>query len=737
MPISYVRYSNSRPISFQYESETFPDERVLIFDPVLEQRGSDLLGDRFRRLDISLRDADAIFFRGSTLWALNSSEALHAVVDGDPIIRDLTKGVLIGLLHVTGISDLQPAIKVEILRFGSDSRLNTLNWLEILRKEEIAAFLYCGDALLSDGHFSLPSGLHAEKFLSIKRLLGDAVTVSRIADWFIDDLAGVRGILTDQPSMLPLAFALQALSSMLFHYLPPIHVLEEYPADLKTLADAIHLLSEDLGEPQRLVFLLSVSHSGRLLQYWRSAAPPNSAIHLIFSTTLDVETAHGAECLLDIAIPQHTLTLQGKCDLCYDQIPLRRINPKTFEPESQDVLPYVPIPASRDRLTQHARFWGIVDEMDAVKLHYDDEEHHRHHPIYLDIQRLLAHDEFRAMCLETLHNLRIVKQLGRMPDLVLVPHHSTSEVIGDLIREAFPETSVEILPKGTIRIPESLRPRIASKQYILVADDAIITARTIYDLKLQLYSIVKNFERSVAIDFFAAVARPTNSRHMTWLKNRLIDGTGSHLHRAYELYLPSPDEFECPLCDERRKLERYINRLSDGAREFANERLLSLRGHSIDDPLVGTNRSVVGSFMAENANGTQKTSRRRTIFAATQAAAMAMRDEVKVRERKRELSKIDSSDILSKYYDPELLAGFFRTIGRSYLAWPSRPEEVEEQLTVLTSNADSKELLVELGWAVFLGRLPVHPILEKLYEFGNDPCIQMTRELIEFNILGK
>lgn len=737
MPIRYLRYAGSHLAHVLCDSDDLTGVRVLVFDPVLEEQRAVPLGDRFRRLDIALRDADAVFLRGSTALSLNSSDDLRSLVVADSTFRDLTRESLVGLLDVRGLADATPSMQVDIVQPGATDVLNTLEWLPILQRAEFLAFLAHREALLS-GHFALPSGVHADKFLAVRRLLGDATTISRIADWLIGDLRGITGILTDQPPMLPLAYALQGLAARVFGSYPFIHVLEEYPADVMTLVDAIYTIGEELGEQRRLLFLLSLTNSGRLLNYWRSAAPPTSAVRILFSTASDPQIAEETDCLLAIPIPQHSVSPQGTCELCVgDDIALYRIDMKTFEPQLQQT-PFQLIKPNRERLVRSARFWGIVDEVDAVRLHHFDEEHHRHHPIYLDISRLLSHREFRDRSLDALQHLRIVEEYGTTPELILIPKHSASGVIADLTREAFPSAQIEFLPEGTMRIPDSLRPRIASKRYILVADDALITARTLIDLKFELYYIVRSLERPLVLDFFVVVARPTGSLPLQQLRNRLRDMTGAHLHYAYEVFLPYPHKSFCPLCVEQSRLEHFMPQLTERAAEVALTRLRTLQGH-VDDPFPNTaaGRRIVGSFMLSDATGGSASALRRTVFAATQAAAMILRDEVDVLQSKGEYGKVDVADILSKYYDPEILAGFFRTIGLNYLSWPGAPEAVEKLVYEFTANEASREAFLELGWAVFLGRLPAHPIFEQLADLGDDAASQLIRELIALNIIGR
>lgn len=644
MPISYVRYTSLRPVTNLHNADYLLGVRVLLFDPVLEEHGAKSIGERFREIDISFRDADFIFFRGSTHWKLRSGKDFRSVVTKDPIIKSLRKksSSKIGFLHIPKVDDKhEPAMIVELLDSKDSAPLSPIDWLPILRRTEIMSLIKQADALFSNGHFALPSGLHTNSHLSIRRLLSDPLTVSRLADWLLIDVSKADGILTDQAPMLPLIFALQALTAHIRHSLPPVEVLEDYPADLKTISDALQVFNDVSGGTKQLVFLMSVSRSGRLGRYYRTAAASSSVLRVLFS--IGGNDPEELEALIHIPIDDYSLSQQESCELCISEDkPLQRINPASHEPET--ALPRQIIRATADNLSKLSRFWGIADEMDAVRLHFYD-EHARHHAVYLEISRLLAHNEFRATCVEKL------RSLSRSPNLVIIPNHSSSQVLRDLVREALPTAGIEILPERTIRIPDELHPRIAAASQVLLVDDAVITTKTVTDLKLQIYQICKYYERSPGLDVFVVLARPSTSEHLRWLSNRLRDSIGGHLHYAYKVFLPYPSTLYCPFCDERKMLTRYMDKLSKDAAAIAKRRLRWLR-NEVKEPLFGvaaTPRRVVNSFMATNADLRPRNASSRTIVAATQAAAIALIDEVKRQENDGKLSVVDIEDIISKY----------------------------------------------------------------------------------------
>lgn len=731
MPISYVRFSEQRPVTLARRDGGLGGLRVLVFDPVLEEYRSTSLGDRFRQIDIGLRDADAIIFRASTTFSFQQADNLHHLIHDDPIVSECLNSRLVGILGVSGLETRKPEMGWTLFTTGFGGKLLEIDWLSVLRETEIKAFLLATGAERFDpnSHFALPSGVHADKFVSIRRLLSDAVTVERIADWFIDRVEGTEAILLDQEAMLPLGIVLQSLVHQLTSWLPVVRILGDYPADLKTFNDTLLSLSDDITHARRVLFLLSISCTGRLARIFRSIAPRDSGLRVLLSGALDGEEEVEAA-LCRIPIRRFRVTRGGKCELCRRGSDLDRIDSRTYETVS--ILPGKKIKATKGRIGPTARFWGIVDEMDAVALHHNDPNTQRHHPVYLKLDRLLGHAEFRNACVDKL-------QVLDRPDVVIVPGHANSRVVGDLINEAFGETRIEYLPRGENRIPEALRPRLASCEHIMIADDAVITTRTVVDLKFQIYDLCKEYGQDPTLNVFAVVARPVSSQSIVSLRNRLQDHKGGHLHAGWEVFLPYPDRSFCPFCLERDLLVRSLHQLSPEARSEAQNRIRDLRG-TLRDPLQGRReeRRIGGSFFVEKKTREAQDASSRSVFAAAQAAAMKLLDEAEqCGQSEGRVYRIDDADMLDKFYDAEILGGFLRTFGRKSLSWPANEDQVVSKLVDFAVTRESQDVLGEIGWAAVLGRLPPRPVLNLLESSTENQRHVMLRELIFLNVLGE
>lgn len=681
-------------------------------------------------VDAGSRDVDVVIFRSSTLALLRHNERMENKVKEDPILADLLRDTPFGVVGINGMQVSRPVMGWTPTQMPAAPRGPLdLDWPQIVRGVEARAFLEATNAVRSGPnlHYALPSGIHSDRFISIRRLLSDPVTVERLADWFLEDLAGASGILVDQEAMLPLAFSMQAVALAIWSRPPLVRVIGEYPVDLKTLNDVLLGMDENPTEAESVLFLQSVSLTGRVARMFRTLAADGSRLRIMFSAMGEDGAELDAGPLHRIPVQRLKVGRRGRCTLCRQGYDLYRVDSKTYDVTA--VEPGKMLRATRGRVGASARFWGLVDEMDAVRIHFNDPYTQRHHPVYIDVARLLAHPEFRKECL---HRLSLLER----PGLVIIPGHPASGVIRDLMNEAMPGIKIETLPTGSNRLPADQHYRIAATERVLIADDSIITGRTLTDLKLQIYSMCLSLHRTMALDAFAVLARPAGDRKLKGVRNRLMDDAGAHLHVAWSVNLPYPSKGECPLCLEESVLQRSMLQVSPGVRGAVSNRLRQLRG-ALRDPLCGDTgeRRIGGSFLVKKEHREAGDALPRTVFAAAQSAAITLADEATTRsEEDGQVYRIDDADLLDKFFDAEILGAFLRTLTRKELAWPANDERVVAKLAEFPAKAPAEDLLVELAWAAVLGRLPAEAVGDLLQEAGGGHRVAMMKEVIRVNI---
>jgi hypothetical protein len=461
---------------------------------------------------------------------------------------------------------------------------------------------------------------------------------------------------------------------------------------------------------------------------FNAVAGKDSRLRILFSASLEDDEAAAGAALLRIPTQSLKVSTHGKCRLCVENWDLHHIDTKTQERTL--IEPGRKIRLTKGRVQPAARFWGLVDESDAVRLHYDDTYNHRHHPVYIELKLLLARPEFRRRCLRTLRKMK-------PPGLVLIPGNPSSGVIRSLLEEVIPDVETLVLPAGSNRIPDAWHPRLVSHKRLWVADDALITGQTISDLKMQIYDMCKKYRRSTDLEVFVVLARPDGASRFSGLKNRLFDHQGVRLHFAWEVYLPYPSKGECPLCLEQSILHRSTLQLPFAHRNAVNQRLLDLRG-SLRDPLRGSEdeRRIAGSFYIKKSKGEAQDALPRTVFAAVQSAAIALADEAHtLSSTDGRMYRVDDADLLDKSLDAEIFGALFRTLSRKVLSWPGNSEAIRARLADFPSKAPSEDFLVEMGWAAALGRLPAESVIRILEEAGESNRVKMMRELISMMVM--
>ncbi len=210
--------------------------------------------------------------------------------------------------------------------------------------------------------------------------------------------------------------------------------------------------------------------------------------------------------------------------------------------------------ASCCRPSKHVDFWQIADRVDAVRLHYDapdGEQRVRHHPVYVDLVRLLSDPEFRAEAKGILGQIPA-------PDHVVIPDNPSASTIQDIVQEAFPElprSRVAVVQPG--RLADYLGAELASANRILCVDDCIVTGLTMNRLHDLIRNVAAQHGTHPMIDAFVFLARPKNEEDLRGIKRRYREKDGTHFRYARLLHFPEARTQHCPWCVVRLALRGH------------------------------------------------------------------------------------------------------------------------------------------------------------------------------------
>lgn len=673
-------------------TETGPSGDLLVFDPVVEE-GPSGLADRFRTLDPTSRAADLIVVRGSTYTLVEQ-------LADDVTFRTLTAGTAVVAVTPSSIGPEMVATTV----YG-DQRSDEAIVLGDVRKVELLALLQQRSAVFDGGashHFVLPSGEHARQFIRLADALVHPIEVTRLADWILPFVDGPGTLLVDTGSILALAQVIQYEGLRRHGWEIRIDTLGEYPTEMSGVSDAVGRALDDSArrriEPN-LLLVVSVSSSGTVVRRFRSQAPAGARVLSVCDTNVRPD----ATTLLQYPIERIPVDESGTCTECPGSA--IAIDPVTYERRAD--LEWLPKGIPPDLAEAHSDFWEAAFRAKAVRLHldavYPQEHGHRHFAVYVDIQAMLDEGWLRQRALD---RLRTIDQ----PSVVIVSDHPCTAALIDLAIEAFPCLSgAEIHRSVDGRIPAAASEAIVNAASILLLDDVIVTGGTILKLKQNCYELLLAAGTSPNVSAFVVLARPVDDGPERSMSRRFRDFAGVNFHSAYRVLLPPG--IECPWCDERRILERALERLDEEDRAVAIGRIRALEGELSQPPLFAGVQSPAikddiltrGSFFGDLDEHTG--------FAAAAAATQELKVSLRTSSNGSIVDVIDPSRAIESFFDDVLLAGILRIARRTQLRHATRDPSVAELLRRLPDNQPPSRL-AELGWAASTGRLPSGPVLD-------------------------
>jgi hypothetical protein len=585
MAITYV-WSHSS--IFHRKSDEW-QEPITILDLDPENYPSRAIGERFRLLDPVLRVSERIVFRGSDSNLIKSLQK-------DTIIKNQLAGRRVGIL-----APLHPNKGPQFVSISGYKRLDSVPPTEAVRNIEVSGHLERSGAFVTSegGHYRLPSGTHGARFIQLNKVLSDPTSVNRIADWIFPYMTKGMALLTDAGSVLTVLQRLQHLASQTYGWKVPVQVMDGYPADMFDLLRVISELRNLIGTNGSILLVLSVNSSDRLARMFRALAPEGSLIVALCHSRRDPPPPF-VDALTTFPIERWDVDENGKCSQC-DKLGLIGIDRKTFEIRPPQKIKF--IKAAKTRLESKREFWLVADECDAIRLHLDKEHTQsgipqaRHHGIYIDTKCLASNSSFRSSCIQKLRQIR-------KPELIIIPAHSNSDVVKDLVKEAYGKTCGHILTVPLEKFARQEINLITKCSNILIADDGVVTGSTVLGLKDEIYRICQARDRLPQLNCFVLILRPRTPGLERSIQLRFYaEDKKQHLHYGELVYLPEPGRENCPWCEERAFLERFLPKLSKKAAFQVRNRMRNLEGELAIPPLFGRakgnkkRRYTLGSFL--------------------------------------------------------------------------------------------------------------------------------------------
>jgi hypothetical protein len=689
MAITYANFFHH--FTHAYEVP-FPDHHVLLYDLTLERSGYSVF-DRIRTLDPTLRNSSCVVVRG------RGQEFLDRVRD-DKLFHEALHSVprlaLVGSLANGAIELIQePPFR------PPDFAIT----LAELRAVEIKAILDRNGAMLGPHerlHYEVPSSDHAEAFLRIANALQEPVEVSRLSDWIFPYLCDHCGIVADNGTLLPLLLSLKGEAHRLYRWDIPIRTIEGYPAETDDIQEIANDLVRELGPTGRILFIVSVSGSGKLKRaIERLLLPLNYSVIVICDTAV----TPGAESLVHVPIERWP-TFNGKCSVC-DLKDLQYIHKTSYVTLPTFATHRVVItPSAAER---KADFWAAAERTNAVRLHHDlilPDRTLRHYGIYIDVVALLQDAWFRDHVITELRNFA-------PPTIVLIPRHRASETVQQIVDAAFGKVETRLLDPGDLA--EDIRHRLSclsNKDSILVADDGLVSGTTLYNVRPLIHRLYKKADAMPAIRAFVVVARPSRRAAMTRMRNRYRDHEGPQFRAGYELLLP--DHRDCSWCRERTLLQNAVKQLDGQAQEACHKRISQLSGALRAQFLLGSDEQDTESRSVGSLFGSLGQA---TAFAAAACAIYEQWLEATGDEEDAVGSNtafyVDVPRLINNYFADAFMPAVFRTMKPKALHFVGQNAGIANAIELLEPDSAYPCIVPEILWAAVENKIP-HDVASQL-----------------------
>jgi hypothetical protein len=704
--------------------EELDDRSILLFDPVLEATTL-RIGDLYRRLDVSLRSREVIVLRASDYSTLE-------LIRTDPILSPQLsgKGVLALVGPVNGVSKRPELVQIDGCPVPDEPVQ-----IDHLCQVELNAILERSGAILAHDnyHYALPNGFHAPKFIRLANALRSIYDIRRITDWLLPHLDGVTVAIADTGSMLPLLINLRERALAEFGWRVEIATLDRYPQDTVSISEAIAAVrnrpvvvaAAAAGIDVRILFVVSVNSSGRLCRLLRELTPVSNSIVVVCETSdTDRDCDH---VLLRVPAPRWPVNEQGKCEKCASE-PVIHVHGESYE-----LIPSIerkPELVTKALAEAHSDFWVMANDAEAVKLHVDvpysadGTDDYRHFAVYLDTARLCGHRPFRERCLGVL-----VDQ--QRPDIILIPEHSSSQVVEGLCNEAYPGVLVRRLGSG--RIPEDLDQQLSAAGRILIADDAIVTGATLLNLRVELFRVTQRLAIDPEVNAFVVVSRPSTEGPLKALSQRYRGRTVRNVLSGSAVLLPSGAA--CPWCQEHRLLASFRQRLSGNALSAAQRRIRKLEVR-LEPPLLmvgdadgGANLMTEGSFFGRV--------RHDVAFAAGSGAVQSLIQGFGSTAGGLQLRVLNLPMAIDAYYEAPLLSSIVRTVDPIHVRYPGSDSLVGDAIARIDTSRAYPGTVAELTLAAIQRKIPSGPVRSLLQRCAAaDDDLEMLGRILDSVVPG-
>ena len=619
---------------------------------------------------------------------------------------------------------------------------NPQPFLDILRSEELKQLVKRSEALYTTDQsfvFRQPSGLPSDAFLRVGNIQTSRGSLDSLFFWLLPYLKGVEGILVDTWSISSIALNASRLlgkynrkNKALVRVEMLDHYLDGRPQPRDELEEIVRRVSDGFQKP--FLILFSATMTGKSLETFSSVL-----------STMDCPTELQKYLVLfrlgEEQIKVNDIIIPELCDLSGEMPPRTeesgqtvrtaiKIDPTTYFPvfgQEKDVK------LTNNIAAKHKTFFNRYRDQKAIRIHEDSYvggQKFRHHGIYLDVSQMLANEDFSIKFDQS------IDELDPPPQMILVPPHNAGKKLAAIAAdrlEARTEDRPETVEHLDLNIPDETsnndeatkkmrRIHVQIKQFgpgsaVLVLDDVMTTGSRILGYQKRL----RELEFKGRIHYRIGVCRMSDAEDKKKIENTLRANESGEYHTVdfvENVILPNWDEQSCPLCVERRLLDRLIREgiVPSGSilREREHKLRNSVRQGLVDDVFFGLPSTqplqiTLNSFFVKE-GATQA-----VVLCAVAAAIQELRKHDDLSKRLNAqgfpVRRTYAIKDLDRYTDGILRASLLRCLDAAELQKISREKERElvnwARKTFREDGSDTQSTRPELLLAIGLRKIPI------------------------------
>lgn len=568
--------------------------------------------------------------------------------------------------------------------------------LDHARAIELEALLRWNDAVWEprDYHYRLPSGEHAAGFIKLTDAIREPRDAEVLASWLMPHVDEGVGFVLDTGTLTPVYEAAARRAGGAGVKTGPVAVLEHYP---RTFVDVHDAVEQAAGGEGRVLGVLSVNSSGSVRDRIVAAMKGITGLvepRLVIMVDKDRPSSDVPLIETWLPLPGHDplvkrgASAKDTCELCNDRRRSRLIpiNPFTFDGMAQgEMLPIMP--SIRDAQANWPLWQACAEGVGAVAVESKSANpsaiaRPSSHPmaVRLDLETLLGRDEFREQVRsrvgalreeegdDPLDGVRWTRERFRADaDLVLVPQHEHEldefgpfwEALGPTIA---PNADLCPFPiEGPFE--EELTAKVTGARNILIFALGSVSG---HSLQRALFAVQQSpHAADYRLQGLVLHARLATSREWQTLCNSF----DKCLHAPWIFFLPDSS----PLRQEEKLLKRLNAADYEGpSAEFLEARLRLCAGEVVGQKPALFWGSGPEMRLTQNSIFGQKLDARTTFAAVGAAMARARADHDRATPQ---LRVFDLAGMLRSYYDPLIIASFFRWLGPYEAWWGWKAEE--------------------------------------------------------------